>query len=169
MLFSPRTTPAPWLIVAACLYLAMATPATAGKFSAKCGSAKIPRTDRNGAVCLALCGGGSASVTCVATTADQLTVETGRRSPLQGPPSRLWIRILGKEVTLGQLATRLGKVTGWKVRVTGGFERLELAPGRWSGDWQDLHKLRWKIANAGSVRLTAEADTRTFTFSVQAF
>ena len=134
----------------------------AGKFSTKCGSAKIPKTDRNGAVCLALCGGGSDSVTCVATTADELTVETGEVSPLQGPASGLWIRILGKEVTLGQLADRLSKVSGWKVRIRGGFEKLELSPGRWKGSWEDLHELRWKISNAGRVHLAADAEIAGF-------
>jgi hypothetical protein len=169
MLFRFRERPVRFLAVAACLCMAMVIPATAGKFSTKCGSTKIPKTDRNGAVCLGLCGGGSDSVTCVATTADRLTVETGTVSPLQGPASALWIRILGKEVTLGQLADRLRKVSGWKVRVAGGFDKLELAPGHWKGDWQDLHKMLWKIANAGSVHLAADAETRTFTFSVRAF
>ena len=158
-----------FLAVATCLCLAVAVPALAGKFSTKCGSAKIPKTDRNGAVCLALCGGGSDSVTCVATTADQLTVETGEVSRLQGPASTLWIRILGKEVTLGQLADRLGKVSGWKVRIRGGFEKLELAPGQWKGNWEDLYKMRWRISNAGRVGLTADAETQTFTFTVRAF
>ena len=162
-----RKSPLRFLAVALCL--AVGVPAMAGKFSTKCGSAKIPKTDRNGAVCLALCGGGSDSVTCVATTADELTVETGEVSPLQGPASGLWIRILGKEVTLGQLADRLSKVSGWKVRIRGGFEKLELAPGRWKGNWEDLHELRWKISNAGRVHLAADAEKRTFTFSVRAF
>ncbi len=164
-----RKRPFRFLAVATCLCLTVAVPALAGKFSTKCGSAKIPKTDRNGAVCLAVCGGGSDSVTCVATTADRLTVETGEISPLQGPASSLSIRILGKEVTLGQLADRLGQVSGWKVRIKGGFEKLELAPGQWKGNWEDLHKLRWKISNAGRIHLAADAETRTFTFSVRAF
>ena len=151
------------------LCLAMALPAAAGKFSTKCGSTKIPQTDRNGAVCLALCGGGSDSVTCVATKADELTVETGDIAPLQGPGSTLWIQVLGKEVTLGQLADRLEEVSGWKVRVKGGFERLELKPGKWKGNWKDLGDMRWKISNAGRIHLAADAEARTFTFSVRAF
>jgi len=169
MLFMLRKRPLRFLALATCLGLAMAVPAMAGKFSTKCGSAKIPKTDRNGAVCLALCGGGSDSVTCVATNADQLTVETGEVSPLQGPASSLSIRILGKEVTLGQLADRLRQVSGWKVRIRGGFEKLELAPGHWKGTWEDLYKMRWKISNAGRVGLTADDETQTFTFSVRAF
>ena len=169
MLFMLRKRPLRFLALATCLCLAMAAPAMAGKFSTKCGSAKIPKTDRNGAVCLALCGGGSDSVTCVATNADQLTVETGEGSQLQGPASSLWIRILGKEVTLGQLADRLGKVSGWKVRIRGGFEKLELAPGQWKGNWEDLHKMRWKISNAGRVHLAVDAEAKTFTFTVKAF
>jgi hypothetical protein len=151
------------------LCLAMALPAAAGKFSAKCGSTKIPETDRNGAVCLALCGGGSDSVSCIATNADELTVKTGEVSPLQGPPSSVWIRILGKEVTLGQVADRLAQVSGWKVRINGGFEKLELLAGQWKGKWEELDKMRWKISNAGRVHLSADSEARTFTFSVKAF
>ena len=169
MLFMLRKRPLRFLALATCLGLAMAVPAMAGKFSTKCGSTKIPQTDRNGAVCLALCGGGSDSVTCVATKADELTVETGDVAPLQGPGSTLWIQILGKEVTLGQLADRLEQGSGWKVRIKGGFERLELKPGKWKGNWKDLGDMRWKISNAGRIHLAADAEARTFTFSVRAF
>ena len=80
------------------LCVGLALPAMAGKFSTKCGSTRIPKVDRNGAICLALCGGGSDAVTCIATKGDNLTVESGETSPLQGPASTLWIRILGKRV-----------------------------------------------------------------------
>jgi hypothetical protein len=108
-------------------------------------------------------------VTCVATQADRLVVEAEEENGLQGPASSLRIRIEGKEVTLGQLAERLRRVSGWKVRVGGGFEKLELAPGRWKGSWDDLPKLRWKIANAGFIALSADPEARTFTFSVRVF
>jgi hypothetical protein len=147
----------------------LTAPALANKFGAPCGSAKIPKTDRNGAVCLALCSEGAGSVSCVATNADRLAVESGEHAEFQGPASHLRIRILGKEVTLGQLVDRLEQVSGWKVRIDGGFEKLELAPGRWKGAWDDLPRFRWKVSNAGHVRLAADADARTFTFSVRAF
>ncbi len=147
--------------------LLLAAPAHAAKFSTSCGAAKIPQTDRNGAICLGICGSGPAIVGCHAARTDGLILETGASESLVGA-ERVWITILGKEVTLGQLADELRRRTGWKVVVPKGFGRLELRAGRWKGDWTKLDRIHWKIATTGTVQLSADETSRTFRFSIRA-
>ena len=160
-----RKSPLRFLAVALCL--AVGVPAMAGKFSTKCGSAKIPEVDRNGAICLGFCGPETAIVGCHAIRQDGLIIETGAAEVLVSA-DRIWIQILGKEITLGQLAEQLRYRTGWKVVVPKGFHLLELRPGQWKGDWDKLPRMRWKIGNTGTVSLIADEASRTFRFSIRA-
>ena len=154
------------LTAAALLAFALGGMARAASFSTKCGSAKIPKADRSGVVCVGFCGAAAPIVAC--TAMDALGQPEPAGAPeLDGAAARISIRILGKDVTAGQLANRIGAATGWKVKVPGGFESLRLRAGQWKGAWADLGKMRWKIASSGTIRVTVDEEKRVFSFFVQ--